>query len=245
MRKTLSAFACLLLGTLANAQPTPSSPFAVSSELSNAISGGKSQFVRTFDDRFRDATKGSPFLFDEWVPGTLLLRDNSITGDSLLYKFDTYRNEVWARKIGGDSVIPYSEYIREVELQHPDGRAWQFKKYALDSASAPRFYQPIYDGVRYTLIKDERKLLVKANFVERGVYTTGLPYDRFEGTVTEYYIQVKKGHSFGKIALKTRDLTDLAPGQYAEEVAAFCKKEKIPKKLSEQEAAKLLGFIDR
>jgi hypothetical protein len=244
MKNILVCLCCLCALPNATAQQNASS-FVVGSELSSAISGNKSQFVRTFDDRFKDATKGSPFLFDEWVPGTLILSDLSRTNDSFLFKFDTYHKEVWARKIGGDSVIPYADYIRQIDLRHPDGRTWVFKKYSLEPSGAVQFYQPVYEGTKFTLVKEERKILVKANFVERGVYTTGLPYDRYEGLATEYFIQTQKDQPFKKISLKKNALTDLVPARHAEEVEAFCKKEKIHKTLTEQEAAKLLGFLDR
>ena len=245
MKNACTLLLCLAGLNTAFAQKEASS-FSLASELSEAISGGKSQFVRTFDDRFQNAPKGSPFLYDEWLPGTLTLFDSSRTGDSILFKFDTYQNEVWIRKIGGDSIIPYSDYIRQIDLRHPDGRSWRFKKYPVSNGTNPiRFYQPVFEGTRYVLIKDEHKVLVRANFVERGVYTTGLPYDRFEGTAIEYYLQAAPDAPFQKIILKKSVLTELAPAAQARALEAFCKKEKIGKTPSGEEAARLLEFMEK
>ncbi len=228
------------------AQQAVAPPIGIATELSTAISGGKSQFVRTFDHRFADGTQGSPFLVDYWLPGTLILFDSTQTGDSLEFKFDTYLNEIWVLKNRQDSVILYSTYIRALELRAPDGRQWHFKKYQVDNSHSPvLFYQTIFEGRQFTLVKDERKLLVKANFVDRGVYTTGLPYDRFEGSTVDYFVQPAPGKPFVKIALKKRDFLALAPAARLKALEAFCKQEKIGKNLTEAEAAKILAFMER
>ena len=244
MKKSFLLLSVFLPLNFIVAQPRAAN-YGVAEELSTVISGGKSQLVRTFDNRFNDDTKGSPFLIDEWLPGTLMLFDSSTTGDSLRFKFDTYLNEVWVIKIQYDSVILYSTYIRELDLRHPDGRHWQFKKYAIDNSSSPiKFYQSVFDGPTYTLVKDERKLLVKANFVERGVYSTGLPYDRFDGSATDYYLRFGPDKPFGKIPLKRNTLLELAPPDKAKALEAFCKKERIGKNLSDEEAVQMVRFLD-
>ncbi|TNE53487.1 MAG: hypothetical protein EP344_14925 [Bacteroidetes bacterium] len=247
MKNVLPFFVFLIITNILPAQnQPPSTQIGQATELSSAISGGRSKFVQTFDNRFNDAVKGSPFLCDEWIPGTLTLFDSTTTGDSLLFKFDAYHNEVWVRKIKGDSVIPYSDYIRAIDLRHPDGRAWHFKKYHVDNGSNPvRFFQPVYEGTTYTLIKDEYKPLVKANFVERGVYTTGLPYDRFEGTTVDYYLQKGKGESFEKVSLKKKSLLEAVPAGKKNAADSYCKKNKIGKGLSETEATALLQVIEQ
>ena len=245
MKKIFLCTTALLALNIAGAQNNAPS-IGIATELSSAISGGKSQFVRTFDQRFNDDTQGSPFLVDEWLPGALVLFDSTETGDSLQFKFDTYYNEVWVLKNKRDSVILYSTYIRSLVLHSPDGRQLQFKKYEIDNSSSPiKFYQPVYEGQQMTLVKDEHKLLIKANFVERGVYNTGLPYDRFEGGKTDYYLQRAKDQPFEKINLKKKELLALAPAAKAKALEAFCKKEKIGKNLSDQEARQILTYWEK
>jgi hypothetical protein len=245
MKKLFLSLAGLFILNLALTQDN-APPIGIATELSTVISGGKSQFVRPFDNRFNDATKGSPFLQDVWLPGTLMLFDSSNTGDSLRFKFDTYHNEIWVIKNAYDSVILYSTYIRALDMWEPDGKRWKFKKYEIDNSTSPvKFYQAVYEGKSYTLVKDEHKLLVKANFVERGVYTTGLPYDRFEGSATDYYLRVAPDQPFEKISLKKKVLIEKASGKKANALESYCKKEKIGKNLSDDEAIQVLQFLEQ
>lgn len=245
MKKIFLCSIALLHFSTAPAQDNAPS-IGIATELSSAISGGKSQFVRTFDQRFEDDTKGSPFLEDSWLPGTLTLFDSSQAGgDSVKFKFDSYFNEIWVLKNNLDSVILYSTYIRSLKMNAPNGRQWLFKKYAVDNSSSPvKFYQPIFEGRNYTLIKDEHRLLVKANFVERGVYSTGLPYDRFEGTATDYYLQQAPDQPFVKVALKKKALLEFLPASKSKALEGFCKKEKIGKNISEAEAGRIFRFLE-
>lgn len=248
MKKTLLIATVLFsLGHAAAQQNPLNAPaIGIATELSSAISGGKSQFVRTFDQRFDEATRGTPFLADEWLPGTLTLLDSSRTDSSLEFKFDTYFNEIWVLKDKKDSVILQPAYIRALEIRRPGGKGWTFKKYLVEPAAQQiKFYQPVYEGRQYTLAKDEYKVFAKANFVERGVYTTGLPYDRFEGVATDYYLQTAAGKPFVKVSLKKKDFADQLSPTKAKALETFCKKEKIGKSFSEEEAARVLEYLEQ
>jgi hypothetical protein len=242
--RTLSVL-LLLLPLLAAAQDAPVTPnISMATELSEAISGNRTEFVRTFDTRFNNDTRGSQFVQEEWLPGRLVLLDSSYTNDGFHFRLDAYSNEVWTKKPEGKPIIPDNKRIARLELRLSDGQVWHFRQFPLGKPGEPLQYGRIlFMGKNSILVKQYKKTLVKADFVERGVYTTGKPYDRIEDS--EIYFLQRGSGPFEKVSLKKSTFTELTPASKAKQVEDYCKEQKIGKSMTEPEAARLLQFMDR
>ena len=107
-----------------------------------------------------------------------------------------------------------------------------------------RFYQVIFIGKNYTLVRDVKKILKKADLEDKGLVTVGKPYDRFENAaLTDYFLKTGS-KTFALASLKKKVFMETCPAGKISKTETFCKQKGLKGKLSEAEAAMLLRFMD-
>ena len=245
-------FTMLLLALAMNlpAQDTPqtygalANAASVTQELTAVMNGETTRALPVFDQR-HEGVRGTPFLFDTWQPGAIQIKKDSVWYASpLKFRFDIYEHELQVRNDSMNTeLIPDKEVFYRFQLQSPDGKQFLFGKYELPGFRHPQFAQVIYQGNKYTLVRHYRKVLKKADLVDKGMVTTGHPYDRFE-VMTEYHVRANK-QNFQKTSLKLKDLKVLRGKTSEKKLESYCKENKLKGKLSESQAMQLLAFMDR
>ena len=216
--------------------------FSKSEELRRTLNTTNSRQVSGFDNRY-EGVKGSPYLFDEWLEGTLTLSDSAVVRDRMLYKFDLINNTIWVKLRTGEERILYNKDLLSLELKANTGSKYLIQKIKLPDVNERNHFSIIlFESAHITLVKDVRKIFRKANLEDKGIVTVGKAYDWFEDVV-KYYIKVDNKSYFQEINLKKSDLISLAPKSHEKMIDQYCKANDIHGKLNDLEAVKLVKYI--
>jgi hypothetical protein len=151
--------------------------------------------IRPFNIGY-EGVEGTPFLFDNWSSGLIVMINNDSIGDYDL-KYDIFEDQlVVLSKRNDQPMIPLQTVIRSFSLldsigiehvfvnTHPDERQPEIKREG--------FFEVLYQG-RMQLLKKHKKYFVKADF--EGAYNSGKRYDEFRNEVSRYYL-LKPGGTF-------------------------------------------------
>lgn len=209
-----------------------------------ALTSNKMRNVTEFDNRY-EGVKGTPFMFDEWSEGSILLNDSAQVTTKLLYKFDGMNNELWVKMQTGPERILFNKELLSFEMLRPIGQKIKFKKVKLpESLDRHHFVVSIFEGNKISLVKDYKKVFRKSNLVDRGIVTTGNAYDWFEEMNT-FYIK-KNDKEYTKLSLKKGDIIDALKlsRPATESVEKYCKSNNIKGKMTEEESIKLLNYVE-
>lgn len=234
--------------TSATAQTTSNSATALSSfskqDEIRALNSNKMRNVTEFDNRY-EGVKGTPFIYDDWSEGSLLLNDSAKVTSPMLYKFDVVNNELWVKMKNAPERILFSKEILSFDLLRPTGQVTKFKKVKLpESLERHHFAVSVFEGSKISLIRDVKKIFRKSNLQDRGIVTTGNAYDWFD-EVSNYYVK-KSEREYDKVILKKSDLIDALKlsRPATESVEKFCKSNDIKGKLTEEQAVKMLNYVE-
>jgi hypothetical protein len=220
-------------GSLANSQ-------SVREELGIAIKNGV-QNAYTTPKKYL-GIKGHPFIADGWMDGKVCLKKDSavISNPVVKYRFDSYGNELWIYN-GKDSIVAYSKDINWFEVSEMN-QIRAFRKYPLNSIRSPQtFYCALLDTKDIHFVRDMKKALVRADFVDKGMYSTGSPYDRFEEK--HQWLIAFGNDSFKKIKLNVKSILEEVPSKHRKAASTWVRSQKMKGKISEQEAIQLLGYV--
>ena len=249
--KHLLCLALFCATTFASAwgQNNPNHPLlangsSVSDEIINLSNGGYfNNSTVQFDNRYK-SIKGSPFLWDAWSEGRLYLTDSTAVATPLVYKFDGYGNEIWTKDATGLELTLYSHQFWGIDIKHPDGSRWAFRKMVVPGVSDPhRFYRILHGGSKFVLFADVHKTIKRADYQDRGLYTSGSTDDAFEDKKT-YWLRVAD-QSIQEVSLKKNVLLRALPGGSSARAEAYCKSKGLKGKLSEEEAVGLVEFLEK
>ena len=102
--------------------------------------------------------KTTPFLFDDWLDGALILPDSTIIKENIQFKFDAQRNEVWIRLASGPIRILDNRELYALILKHSKKESTVLKKVKLtDSHSSSHFSVLLYESNHIQFFKDVKK----------------------------------------------------------------------------------------
>lgn len=247
MKKTLlltfvSACWLQLNAQVASADNAMMNSFTKEEQLRRVLDQRSARNVQSFDNRY-EGVKGSQFIFEDWSEGQLTLNDSAKVREQLMYKFDAMKNELWVKLPTNQQRILYNNELMAFELYRPDGKKYIFKKIKLpESNDRNHFAQIIYEGKSITLAKDIRKVFRKSNLEDKGMVTVGNAYDWFE-EIDDYFIKINNS-SYQKTKLKKGDIAEKMPKNQEKLIDAFCKKNHLSGKLTDDEAVTLLNYLD-
>jgi hypothetical protein len=239
----LSTSALIFAQVTSSNQTVGKLSFAKVEELNRAFTN---QNATGFDNRY-EGVQGSPYLYEKWTEGRLILGDSAVVKETHLFKFDLIENEIRI-KIAQQERILLNREILSLELKVPSettGKSIILKKIKLpDSENRHVFGIYLFEGKQFSLYKHTKKVFKKANLEDKGIVTLGNAYDSFEETNTVYLR--KNNSSPEKTALKKNDIIFHSKLSKPNTTAVnnFCKEHEISGKLTEEEAILLLTYID-
>ncbi|MBK9254781.1 MAG: hypothetical protein IPM42_04775 [Saprospiraceae bacterium] len=221
-------------GSLSNSQ-------SVRDEFGIALKNGF-QNAYSFSNRYK-GVKGHPFLYNEWKSGIVCLKVDSVilNNPNIKFKFDSYNNELWILN-NTKSLIAYSTDINWFAL---DGELYQHSFYKfpeIDPSNRDKFYELLYDGEKSILVREVKKVLTKANYIDKGMYSTGDPDDRFDEK-NNYQLSFQK-KDFQKIKLNLKSILKQLPKPIQSNLKEYCKTHNISGNLSEITAIQILSYLD-
>ncbi len=138
-------------------------------------------------DELYEGVRGTPYLFNEWKPGNIYLKDNKLI-KNVNVKYNIYTDDLlYLNSSSGDSLIIDRSMIEKFEIMDNSSgnlilmEEMNIKPEKNDNAA---FVRIIYDG-RSKLILKYSKIFIKANY--KGPYATGNKYDEYTDK-WQYYL---------------------------------------------------------
>ena len=190
-----------------------------------------------------EGVQGSSFIFDKFLPGKIIINDSIITKEIVMMNIDVIADEVRFKTPNKPERALNNSKFLGVQMTDETGKTYIFKRFRVyEKAFGNSLVQIISESDKMTLVKSIQKQFHRADYEDRGVTSTGKPYDFFE-TITTYY--VKKGnHLFKKIKLLKNEIIGLAPPEKFQNLDKLCRDHHIGTKLDENEAVALLKTIE-
>ncbi|HEY1870817.1 MAG TPA: hypothetical protein VGG71_07140 [Chitinophagaceae bacterium] len=165
--------------------------------------------------------KGTRFLFDEWVRGTIVKNSGEeISGNIYYFNFDKITNNLLVT-IDKQSIIEvYKDSIQSFSFKEK-GEVFAFEKFP--SIERYRFVRILIKNTgKFSLYKSIHTRLVAADFETNGLTESGNPYDEYVDS-HKYYI-VCKGEvrpvelKFSSIKKALKENSSLAKDYYANHI---------------------------
>lgn len=159
-----------------------------------------------FDERY-EGSKGTPYLFDQWQTARAKMYGLDTFSAEIKMNVDLIRQLMTMQLRDGTTgyISPFN--IKNIIIEEAGGNSshWvvlpEHKVEGSDNEQ-PKFYKVLHQGDDYTLLKETKKLLIKATFKQP--YSVSRNYDEF---VTEYHYWLKEGDApFKKVTLRKKIL---------------------------------------
>ncbi len=234
-RPVLSVFC--ILPAIAFAQ-TEKSMVSTEENLWN-ISRSAGVVMTTNMDELYEGIKGTPYLFDTWREGNIILKDSSLIKD-INIKYNIYTDDVlYLNSKSGDSLIIDRHRIDAFEIKGDSSAdLLLFSDIRLKPGSKDKstFARVLYNGETKLLIK-YIKVFIKADY--KGAYTAGRRYDEYTDN-SQYYIM--KDNELNRIKLNKKAITKVLADR-ENDVKSFIDKEGTDFD-NENDVIKLLEYYD-
>lgn len=161
--------------------------------------------------------EGSPYLFDKWLKGEIILKDGKVKEDMSI-RYNSHEDQVEIVN-NGQTLVLVPEAIKGFTMYSYDENgnqiAHRFKKdFNIDSYSEKDFFQVLYEGENKLLAKYKNQLIEGVN----NSYSGATMSDRFD--TSKKYFLVKKGGDVHEIKLRKRDLKKAFPDK-KQEIKSF------------------------
>ncbi|AMR32791.1 hypothetical protein A0256_15855 [Mucilaginibacter sp. PAMC 26640] len=207
-----------------------------------AVNTARAQFVHEKDYKpvtTKDYTEmvGSPYLYDDWVPGTVKLSNGVSSKDEMLLKYDLLNDEVYFKDKSGETmafVVPVQEFILNPTVIDATAASIYRSGYKGVEGSKPSaFYEVLSDG-KVQLLKKVSKIIFESQNIGSATKTKTF-MDK-----TKYYLVINGAVLAIKNDKKSL-LTALSDKQVA--LAEYLKTNKINFK-NDNELGKLVNYYN-
>jgi hypothetical protein len=190
-----------------------------------------------------EGVQGSSLIFEKYLSGKVIVNDSVITSEVVLMNIDAIADEVRFKTLNKPERALNNSKFLGVEMTDENGKIYIFKRFRVyEKAFGNALVQIISESNKLTFVKLVQKQFHRADYEDRGVISTGKPYDSFE-TITNYYIK-KESHLFKKIKLIKNEIMGLAPPEKFQKLDKLCRDHHIGTKLDENEAVALIKTIE-
>ncbi|SHM81460.1 carboxypeptidase-like regulatory domain-containing protein [Mucilaginibacter sp. OK098] len=158
----------------------------------------------------QEPTKGSPYMFVNWVQGFAVSK-----GDSLLFDLNSLYNY---DKMSGDLLFTRDKnVIMQVNKQQvkyfslSDGKLYPHVFESAPAISKKPFVELLVNTSKYKVYKITDTRLERANFHSDGVIETGNRYDEYQDVVHYYFVKLPDGAA-KQFSLKWKAIKELFAG---------------------------------
>jgi hypothetical protein len=190
--------------------------------------------------------RGTPFLYESYHPGSLIISDSFLVDDDFKFKLNLEDNEIWIDRGKDQELVLIDKRITGLHLT-VDQKMHTFTLHVLpgDKKGSLKYVEVLFQGPHYTLIKNTVKKFEPANAVNKGVAIIGKSYDSYL-TTEEFYIRFGQS-PFKRISLKRAEIYRAnlqLINTNRDSINAFCIQHHFTSLLSEADAIKLVSFLD-
>jgi hypothetical protein len=237
MKSNILIYLITLIGTTCMAQTIPDpTAYEAKENLRELGSLSGTGHVRTFDNRY-EGTKGTPYAFEEWLPGQIFLKSkNRIIIKEMNY--NCFENEVAYLDPSSKAVMLINKYNIDLFYLISGADTLVFVPVQMEENKSPVFAQLLYRG-ESSLYKLQEKEFIRANY--EGAYSADRKYDEFADK-SSLYLFTQEESGLNKVKKSKKQFLALFPGA-EDELSAFIKTEKLDLKL-EEDIINLLRYYD-
>jgi hypothetical protein len=212
MKHFFSFFSVLLMCNIVSAQ-TDSSDLTRNAlidnafkEISDKLSAGGNGMSTVISFSSKEDTKGSRYLFTDWVKGSVVDITNTIYNNpAYFYNYDKISYHLFMTTNKKDVIEIDPAHVKSFSLNNIVGTLNSYEKIPLIDPGA--FLQVIANSNgAYSAYKLTRTKFEKANFHTDGMTETGKNYDEYVD-ITEYYMGFKNGSEYKKVDLTKKSLS--------------------------------------
>ncbi len=201
--KTLFLFVLFLSPFFCQAQDAPAVQYK------DAQSRLDDDFIKRSKTQLIEVT-GSRFLYDDYLPGELTMRNGRKYGNDLRYKFDEYHNTVQVEMPDGKELVLEPNDIIIFKLHAKNDTLVFFKSVLPKSKSIERLCLILYASEQYKLIKLPSKRVKKTQSNALSSYKEAAEFE----DDSHYFLKISTG-DFNEIRLTKKALTKAFPTQKA------------------------------
>jgi hypothetical protein len=160
--------------------------------------------------------RGSRYSTENYTAGELVMNNGKRFSKELTFKFDEYFNNIQIKFENGKETVLFYNTVDSFRLFVGDKVVNYVKANVPTESEMNKFYQVIYAGANYQLIKLPKKTVV--NVDNRDAFGSGEQFKKFENKDV-YFLKKGNDKAFEKIKISKKALLEALPS----------KKEKINK----------------
>jgi hypothetical protein len=170
------------------------------------VSGPVFGTIRPFDNRYK-GFKGIPTIYEEFVPGKVLMKDGKVY-DNALFNYDVFNNEVYYRyQTNRQVVVVDNEKIEKLILSPTENEEVVFVPIELEDKGL-LLMEVLAANEEKIFLKRHKKIIMKASYQE--AYSAGKEHDEFKDRQEFYY---QSGNVFHAIKPNAKALSKTFPDQ--------------------------------
>lgn len=219
---------CISTNSYSQSTITPSS-----SDNSLSIKGDLSDALNDrvlLESGNNSENQGSPYLYDDWFLAHIITADSNVINKLVPTKIDIFRNQICAKNDAGKELALKSSKVLGIEMLDDKGFKRVFKRYFVKQKYLPYYCEVLYESPKIIFLTHHVKVFKRADYVQRGVVSSGSPFDRFELEDDTYYVKLG-GKEFQKIELTRKNFIEQFSPSNQTILQEFCKKNNIGKRL--------------
>jgi hypothetical protein len=174
-------------------------------------SGGGGKTFTGAEFHTKEATVGSPYLFNTWVKGSVITGKGTLVNDSsYLYNFNKMTSSLLVLQNRKSYIELYMDNIKSFVLADPSGKENTYER--IPGIQQGIFCKVLADGAICGAYKLVTTKFEKSNYHTDGLVETGNPYDEYVDE--NQYFLVFSNSAYRKIPeLKIKALSKLLEGQ--------------------------------
>lgn len=160
-----------------------------------------------FDTRY-EGVKGSPYVFEKWLPGKIFVNDSTTSAPGLKLNVDGMHNQAAVQLSDGVLGLDNGK-IKAVEIETQEGiaRFETFREQEVGGRGDGNvLLQVLASHPEYGLYKQNRIMFKKADY--QGAYSPDVRYDEYV-RMPAYYLRV--GDKYEKVKLKKNAIQKIIP----------------------------------
>ena len=185
-------------------------------------------------------TKGSQYLFDSWVPGSVTDINGVQFSEGYLFNFNKVTQNIYmCLRDSAAAFLLDKNLLRNASFQEGN-RPVIFEK--TGSPDSVNFYQVLSRGNRYTLYGLTKTWFIESNYYTNGITSTGSMFDEYKEQ-TSYYIRTGEG-KLTELPLKRRAIKNYFSAE-KEKVTAFFKEHDTTEQSLDNLLVSLVDYLNR
>jgi hypothetical protein len=158
----------------------------------------------TYDDPTAEDTRGSMYLFDDWVHGFLVsAADSLIQSSDYLFNYDKITGTLLITQNYTSAVKASVDKVKSFTLFNDNGESYVFE--LIPAIDKKHYMQVLASGKKYNIYKNVKVHMVRNSYDSNGIASSGKNYDEYVDE-SAYYVLDKQTNTVQKFSPLEKDV---------------------------------------